>query len=178
MNKILRSIVIGISLAGILLAGCQSKPADVAEKAATIAEFSVPEGYQPELGVDLAGYTVVSYNPGDGHSHLYLVQSRNDKDLTPEKMEELLSQAQPGSQAEPWQKDRTTRLTVVETRPATIRGQATTLVISEGTNGEGDPYRQLTTAFQGKGGPALLVLEEPVDRWDDARMDRLIASIK
>jgi hypothetical protein len=159
-------------LAGILLAGCQGKTGAAADKAAGIADFSVPQGYQAEMALDLAGYTVVSYNPGDGHSHLYLVQAPTSQDVTPEKLEAMLSQTKTG------QKDKNTRLTVVEKRPATIRGQAATLVISEGTNSDGDAYRQVTAAFQGKGGPALLVLEEPVDRWDEARVDQLIASFQ
>lgn len=171
--KTITWMIVGCLLIGVLLAGCQGKTGEVADKAATsIADFSLPEGYQPELALDLAGYTIVSYNPGDGHSHLYLVQAPASQEVTPDKLEAMLAQSQVG------QKDRNSRLTVVEKRQATIRGQAATLVISEGTNGDGDPYRQVTAAFQGKGGPALLVLEEPVARWDDARVDQLIASIQ
>jgi hypothetical protein len=164
--------MIGFVLVAALLAGCQGKSEDVAGKAASIADFNVPEGYQPEMALSLAGYTIVSYNPGDGQGHLYLIQAPASQDVTPEKLEEQLSGVKVG------QKDHYSRQTVVETRPVTIRGQETTLVISEGTNGEGDSYRQLTTAFQGKGGLALLVLEEPVDRWDNQRVDELVASIK
>jgi hypothetical protein len=166
------TFMIMFSLAVLVLTGCQNKPMDAARKAAGIADFSLPDGYQPEMALEIAGYTVVSYNPGDGHSHLYLVQAPTSEDVTPEKLEEMLSQAQTG------QRDKTTRMTIVETRTETIRGQAATLVISEGMNGDGDTYRQMTTAFKGKGGPALLVLEEPLTHWDDARVTQLIASIQ
>ncbi len=172
MKTISRILIAVFALAGLLLAGCQYKPADVANRAAEIAGFTLPEGYQPEMAFEMNGYSVVSYNPGDGHSHLYLVQAPASEDITPEKLEAMLSQGKTG------QTDRTTRLTVVEKRTATIRGQAVTLVISEGTNSHGDAYRQATTAFQGKRGPAMLVLEEPASRWDDARLNQLIASIQ
>ncbi len=172
MKTISRVLIAVLALAGLLLAGCQQKPADVAKQAAKIADFTLPEGYRPEMAFEMNGYSIVSYNPGDGHSHLYLVQAPTGTDITPEKVETMLAQEKTGQQ------DRTTRLTVVEKRAATIRGQAVTLVISEGTNGNGDAYRQATTAFQGKGGPAMLVLEEPTSRWDDARLSQLIASIQ
>ena len=47
-----------------------------------------------------------------------------------------------------------------------MRGQATTLVLSEGTNTSGQPYRTLTGVFQGKGGPALLSVEAPLSKWN------------
>jgi hypothetical protein len=172
MKSTSKLVMVVIVLVSALLIGCGSKPADVSTSAARIAEFSLPEGYQPEMAADLGGYSIVMYNSGDGHSHLYLVQAPESKDLSQAKLEEMLGQTQSGK------KDRATRMTVVEKRAASIRGQESTLVISEGTNSDGDPYRQVTAAFQGKGGPALLVMSEPTSRWDDARVNQLIASIQ
>jgi hypothetical protein len=33
-------------------------------------------------------------------------------------------------------------------------------------------------AFRGKGGPALLVLSQPTESWDDSSVDTLLASIQ
>jgi hypothetical protein len=68
-------------------------------------------------------------------------------------------------------------MTIIETRPVTVREQEVTLVISEGITSEGETYRQVTAAFQGKGGPALLMLSEPVTSWNQQVVDALIASI-
>jgi hypothetical protein len=68
-------------------------------------------------------------------------------------------------------------LTVVESYPATVRGQETTLVVNEGVNSEGVSYRQVTVAFQGSG-PALLVISEPVTRWSQETVETFIASIR
>jgi hypothetical protein len=69
-------------------------------------------------------------------------------------------------------------MTVLETRPITVRGQETTLILSEGITEEGETYRQVMAAFQGKGGPALLVLSEPVTRWNQETVEVFIASIR
>jgi hypothetical protein len=147
-----------------------TKSDDVAKAAASIAEFALPANYAPEFTAQLGGYTAVAYNPGDGHSHLYLIQS--DKEADREKLAQALTDLVPGSS------DPNTRLTVVENRATTIRGEAATVVISDGVNHDGNTYRQVTVAFQGKGGPALLVLSEPSESWDQSIVDALLASIQ
>jgi hypothetical protein len=118
----------------------------------------------------LLGYSVAAYHPGDGHSHLYLIQSEKESDQ--EKLAEMLGQLVPGSS------DPKSRLTVVESRPAILRGQEATIILSDGTNSDGEPYRQVTAAFEGKGGPALLVLSEPSERWNQSTVDTFIASLR
>jgi hypothetical protein len=141
----------------------------VVSVAAEIADFDLPAGYQPEFSASLEGYTLVSYNPGDGHSHLYLIQSEKESDG--EKLASMVEQIAPGSY------DPQTRMTIIETRPVTVREQEVTLVISEGVTSEGETYRQVTVAFQGNGGPALVMLTEPVISWDQEMVNTFIASI-
>ena len=160
----------------LLLTACTSNTAvqtavdQVANAAAEIADFDLPAGYQPEFSASLEGYTLVSYNPGDGHSHLYLIQS--EKETDGEKLASMVEQIAPGSY------DPQTRMTVIETRPVTIREQEVTLVISEGVTSEGETYRQVMAAFQGKGGPALVVLSGPATSWNQHSVDAFIASIQ
>jgi hypothetical protein len=138
--------------------------------ASEIADFDLPAGYQPEFSASLEGYTLVSYNPGDGHSHLYLIQSEKESDG--EKLASMVEQIAPGSY------DPQTRMTVIETHLVTMREQEVTLVISEGVTSEGETYRQVTVAFQGKGGPALLVLCGPATSWNQQLVDAFIDSIQ
>ena len=174
MNKFLLITTAALLLA--TLSACtpnvtlNSNPDDVLDVASKIADFEPPAGYSAEFTASLLGYTVAAYNPGDGHSHLYLIQSEKESDG--EKLEQMLAELVPGSS------DPNTRLTVIDNRAATIRGQEVTLVISDGTNSDGELYRQVTAAFQGKGGPALLVLSEPIERWDPSAVDAFIASIQ
>lgn len=173
MNKM--NLVLALTLLAVLSA-CASPVAidanseEVAKAAAGIAEFALPANYAPEFTAQLGSYTAVSYNPGDGRSHLYLIQSKKEADR--EKLAQTLADLLPGSS------DPNTRLTVIENRAATIRGEAATVVISEGVNHDGKTYRQVTVAFQGKGGPALLVLSEPSESWDPSTVDSLLASIQ
>ena len=141
----------------------------VASSTAEIAEFDLPAGYSPEFSASLTGYTLVSYNPSDSHSHLYLIQSEKESDG--EKLASMVGQIAPGSY------DPQTRMTIIETRPITVRGQEVMMVISEGVTSEGETYRQVVIAFQGNGGPALVMLSEPVARWNQEQVDAFIASI-
>src|SRR5512146_760136 len=74
--------------------------------------------------------------PGDGHSHLYLIQSKDAKDR--EELSKMLTSLVPGSI------DWHARMKVTENRTATMRGQAATVVISDGVNSDGQSYRQVT----------------------------------
>jgi hypothetical protein len=143
---------------------------NVADIASKIADFDVPVGYTPELGAHLLGYSLASYKGTTGPSHLYVVQSENESDEA--ELQKMLEQMAPGSS------DRNTRMTVVENRAATVRGQETAVVISEGTNSDNVTYRQATVAFQGKGGPALLVFSESVELWDQDALDAFLQSIQ
>jgi hypothetical protein len=174
MNKLLW-ITLAAFLPAVLFAcapnvSINSNPEDVFSAASDIADFEPPAGYTSEFTASLLGYTVAAYSPGDGHSHLYLIQS--DKESDAEKLEQMLAELVPGSS------DPNTRLTVIENRAVTLRGQEVTMVISDGINHGGDTYRQATVAFQGKGGPALLVLSEPTNRWDQSAVDAFLASIE
>jgi hypothetical protein len=141
----------------------------VASIAAEIVAFDLPAGYSPEFSASLTGYTLVSYNPSDSHSHLYLIQSEKESDG--EKLASMVGQIAPGSY------DPQTRMTIIETRPITVRGQEVTMVISDGVTSEGETYRQVMIAFEGNGGPALVMLSEPVARWNQEQVDAFIASI-
>jgi Na+-translocating ferredoxin:NAD+ oxidoreductase RnfG subunit len=174
MNK--RNILLSVLVVMfVLLTACMTNTAvdtnaDTAVNiAAEIADFDLPADYVSEFSASLEGYTLVSYSPGDGHSHLYLIQSENESDG--EKLAGLVEQIAPGSY------DPQTRMTVIETRLVMVREQEVTLVISEGISSGGETYRQVAVPFQGKGGPALLIFSEPVTSWNQETVDVFIASI-
>ncbi|HSL43458.1 MAG TPA: hypothetical protein VK897_08500 [Anaerolineales bacterium] len=174
MNKLLLITVAVLLLATVTACAprlaINGNPEEVSSTASKIADFDLPADYAPEFSASLAGYDVAAYSPGDGHSHLYLIQSENETDSA--KLEEMLAEMVPGSS------DANTRMTVIENRSASLRGESATIVTSDGVDHEGGSYRQITVAFQGKGGPALLVLSEPTERWDQSTVDVLLASIQ
>jgi hypothetical protein len=142
----------------------------VTKLASKIANFDLPAGYTAEFSAELAGYTLASYKGASGPSHLYFIQSEKESDG--EELERMLTQLAPGSS------DVNTRMTVIENRTATVRGQEVAVVVSEGVNSENISYRQITVGFQGKAGPALLVLSETVEGWDQTVVDTFLASIQ
>lgn len=174
MNKIHKHLFILILLA--VVSACA--PSNLINKdveqifntALEIADLDLPDGYEPDFYAHLMGYTVASFSPGDGHSHIYLIQS--DSEADGEKLAEMLNQLAPGAY------DPQTRMSIIETRPIMVRGQEATLVVSEGVTSEDESYRQEAVAFQGQGGPALVVISAPIESWDQTVVDVFLASIR
>lgn len=169
--NLLRNILLAaaIPILGVFLLACAANELPV-DLGATIAEFDLPEGYTPEFSASMLGYTVASYKGPDDPSHLYLIQSENEADG--EELAKMIEQLVPGSSSSE------TDMTVIENRPVTVRGQEATLVVSEGVNSENVSYRQISVAFDGKGGPALLMFSESAAAWDQDAVDALLQSIK
>jgi hypothetical protein len=115
------------------------------------------------------GYVVVAYASGDGPGHIYLIQSEHESDG--EKLAQALDQIVIGSG------DPKTHVMVIETSSVMVRGQETTLVVSDVVNSEGLAYKQAAVGFQGNGGPALLVFSESIENWDENILNALLASI-
>lgn len=169
MLVVLSAIILAIlSACGTVEATNDSQ--HVTKLASKIADFDLPSSFAPEFTAEMLGYTLAAYKGASGPSHLFLIQSEKESDG--EELERMLTQLAPGSN------DPNTRMTVIENRTATVRGQEVTVVVSEGVNSENISYRQITVGFQGKGGPALLVLSETVESWDQAAVDTFLASIQ
>jgi len=136
-----------------------------------IAEFEVPEGFDDPFSAHLAGYRMVAYTGTDGYSHIYFFQMPPGETIDVSNMESEFQRTFSTS-------DSFTDMQVVDTGPVTIAEQDVTLVTSEGTNHDGDPYREVTAVFQGKGGQALVVFSRPTASWDQAEVDAFLASIR
>ncbi len=160
--------ILALAALTVVLTGCT--PEQNASAAAKIADFNVPAGFAPEFAVEVHGYVAVSYKGPGGPSHLYLIQTDNEADG--EELENMLAQLAPGAS------DPQTRMTVIENRNATVRGQQVTVVISAGLNSDQVQYREATVVFHGKGGPALLVFSDSAERWSQEALDTLLGSIQ
>jgi len=167
-------ILIG-AMVFISLSGCTNNgginidPAQISNIKSDIADFDLPPGYSTDFSTSLMGYTVIAYSNGNGLSHICLIQS--EKETDGEKLAQILSELVVGSG------DPETQMTVIETRTVRVRGQETTLVISDCINSEGTTFRQAAAAFQGNGGPALIVFSEPIEDWNWATLNTLLASV-
>ena len=148
MKQNLHKTLFAISMISlVVLAACGTVEATddsqhVTELASKIADFDPPAGFSPEFTTEMFGYTLTAYKGPNGPSHLFLIQSEKESD-GPE-LEKMLKELAPGSS------DPNTRMTVIENRTATVRGQEVNVVISGGLNSDNISYRQATVAFQGK----------------------------
>lgn len=69
-------------------------------------------------------------------------------------------------------------LSLIEERTVTVRGEDVTASIREGVGDDGEQFRSLDVAFQGKNGPALLVMSFPAIYWDEAVVQQVLDSLR
>ncbi len=148
-------------------------PQKIADLGDQIASFDAPEGFKGEFGMDLMGMTMVGYTGADQQSHIFMIQFPANTNLSVEEMERQLNQAMQSQQTGYGNQE----MKVIENREVTVKGQKTTANIAEGSGNNGT-FRQLSVAFNGNGGPALLVYNVPAATWDDTAVDDLLASIQ
>ncbi len=156
-----------------VLSGVQAEPGEADRVAQAIAEITVPAGYTGAVAVQFADFEVAGYNGPDGHSHIYLFQLPPNWHVDQAELERQweTSLDDLGIATGP-------DMQVIAQDPVTIRGQATTLVTSEGDNGAGERIRSANAAFQGKDGQALLSFSGLAAHWDTAIIETFIASMR
>jgi len=156
-----------------ILSGVQAEPGEAASIAQEIADFTLPAGYSSAVAADFADFELVGYNGPDGTSHIYLMQ-------LPPAVHVDLAGLETQLQSSTTDQGNTDGLDmhVIDQQSVTIRGQATTLVVSEGTNGQGQSIRSANAAFEGKDGQALLSFSGHTAGWDAAMIDAFIESMK
>lgn len=139
-----------------------------------IAHIDLPPDYVPEFGMHGLGFAMASYTPGDNQSHLMLIQIPQ---WLPMNEESIIRQAR-ASAAENRQEETELNLKVVKEREVDLGGHYVYYSIAEGTNEEGVAYRSLQVIYPGRHGKVVLLLEEPLTRWDDSRAQTLLASLR
>jgi hypothetical protein len=156
-----------------VLRNVQASPGEAEQVAQEIADFTIPDGYAPVVASRFAHFELVGYNGPDGRSHIYLFQLPPAIHVDQAELERQFQ----NSAGNPGQANGR-EMKVIEEQAVTIRGEATTLVISEGTNGSGQLYRSANAVFTGKDGQALLSFSGLTTTWDQATIDSFIASMR
>lgn len=150
----------------------KTNPEKVVRVGSEIAEYNLPEGFPESFSVQLAGYEMIGYTGSDGHSHIYFFQLPAGVTVDVSNMGSELQKIFPEGAGT--NKD----VRVVDSLPGTIAGQDVTMIISEGTNHDGKTFREVSAAFQGKGGQAVVVFSRPISAWDQDEVDRFLGSIR
>ncbi len=174
-------LCVGVAVVGFVLfrstaqalgSAMETDARKVTEISGSIADYDLPARFGNGYAAHIAGFTVVGYTGNDGHSHIYFVQIPAGVKIDQGEIERQLDQAagKPRSNHQSAQ--------VVDQIPATINGQETTLVVSDGINSDGEPFREGSAMFQGRAGQTLVVYEAPVSSWNQAEVDTFLASIR
>src|SRR5512146_630610 len=157
--------------------GMKTDPQSAAKSAQTIADYTLPPGYQEQMAMDFFVYTMVFISPSsEGSSSsidkpvIMLAQFKAGADQ--KQMEEQIRRS-----FEQQSGQRGLSMKVVETKQMTIRGEAVEVITYEGTGDNGAVLRQLITTFPGKGGTAMLMIMGDPKQWNKEEIDAFIESI-
>ncbi|HRE27377.1 MAG TPA: hypothetical protein PK954_12135 [Anaerolineales bacterium] len=138
--------------------------ADAAVVQERIAGLDVPDDFHPAYGLDLGSSRIAGFDGADQRSHLVLAEAPLSIGATAPM---------------PWvTRPNTDDLNVIALRSTVARGRPATIAIALGVSNDGLAYRVVSLAFEGRNGPALLVLNTPESEWDEAAVDALIGSLR
>ncbi len=181
-----RKLLIGFAIVGMLCCGISvvtllvfremgnrtenminGEPTSVAELRERVVDFDAPPGYETKV-MGMFIYDMVILEPVSANGSMILLMQYNSiVSASPAQMEQQLRQ---GAQQQGGQPG---ALHYVETIEREIRGETVEITVSEGSG-----MRQWLAVFEGKKGLTLLMVQGPVESWDDELLDDFIASIK
>lgn len=159
-------------------------PAVVAAKTQEITRIDIPEGLDPQQSFDMnipfsgKRLTWVAYVDEQTDSALILfemggVRASQDQEQMRRAMDESLRQQGMQQQRE--------KLVDVKSHPkeVQIRGQPATFTIEKGVGADSQkPRIQVTGAFQGEGGPAMLLFGADAQKFTEEQIVEMIDSIE
>lgn len=145
-------------------------PQDASQAQENIATFDLPPEYELAAGMSIFFYDMVSIVPEtNGYlPSIMLVQYSGVTIGDNEKMEEELRNAAQQQGGQPG-----VNLPIVGSFETTIKGEATTITISEDSD-----MRQWTAVFQGNLGPTLFMAQGHISGWDEQLLMDFLASIR
>jgi hypothetical protein len=135
-----------------------------------IANYTLPADFREGQAVQWANFSMVSYTAINGRTHIYLMQAPASLPIDRDELEQQMSVA---AGTDHWR-----AVSVIDTNPCQIRGEAATLVISEGVSHDGTLYRSASAVFAGNGGTALVNVSGPTADWDQVMVDSFIESLQ
>jgi len=143
-------------------------PKEAASVASQISDFELPTGYRIHNTIAVLMTTTAFIADQHGDNAIWMAQVSMGNGVDPDNyLRKSLSVGR--HQGVTWE--------VVETKPITIRGEATTLTVYSGTGPNQEKYHAWAARFNGKGGKAILVIIEPEEDWHEDAMQAFVASM-
>jgi len=153
--------------------GVKTDPESASQAAHEIADYTLPDGYQEQMAMDIVFYSFVMITPEEGSvARPMIMLAQFQAGMDQQQMEEQMRQS-----FEQQSGRRGMTLELKEVKEMTIRGEETDVVIYEGTDESGYAMRQLITTFPGKDGTAMLIIMGSPIYWDDEEIELFIESI-
>jgi hypothetical protein len=153
--------------------GVKIDPASASEAAHKIADYTLPDGYQEQMAMDILFYSFVMIGPeSEATNEPIIMLAQFQAGIDQQQMEEQIRQS-----FEQQSGRRGMTLELKEVKKMTIRGEETDVVIYEGTDQSGTSMRQLVTTFPGKDGNAMLMIMGSPEYWNEDEIDQFIESI-
>ena len=150
------------------------KPEEAVRVGGEIADYEVPEGFGSPVSFHMGDMTMIRYRTQDDMSYILLAQFPEGTSIN---VEEMLRRMEEGT-SDPDNVWYSTDTKIIEQKAVTIRGQETTLNISEGINLDRHDYRYATAKFEGRSGPALVIVATPVEIWNMELVEDFISTIQ
>ena len=157
--------------------GVKTDPESAAKAAHEIADYDLPAGYREQMSMNIMIYSFVVIGPDSSPSSsidrpiIMLAQFQAGVDQ--QQMEQQLRQS-----FEQQSGRRGMNMKLAEVKKMTIRGTETDVATYEGTDENGNSFRELIAAFPGKNGAAMLLVMGDAQSWDQPLVDDFIRSIR
>jgi hypothetical protein len=160
-------------------------PAEVRQKSSQIADFDVPEGFQPKVAVTMnipfTGQKLMSmavFAPPDDDGGVFLTElgqfsANADREQMRAQMEQQMKQQGQGPKAK--------QLNVLDSHDieVEINGKPATFKIQKAEDPQTKKqYVQVDGVFDGKGGPGILIAQLKSDDFSEEDAEAMVRSIK
>ena len=169
---------LGMTLLGTSLIGRAfiTNPDRIEAIGRQIVDYEIPAGYEEMFAMDMVGVKMVAIGTSSVDTDfmmIVLMQFSPRVEISREEVERQVEQAltrQIGLGNADWVN--------VGQEERIINGEPVTMTVREGTTDYGEHLRQISGLFQGKGGPAMLIVTGESEAWDQAAVDSFIVSIR
>jgi hypothetical protein len=148
-------------------------PTSVAQIKKDMVDFDIPPGYE-ERAMNVFVYDIIILDPDISSNSGSMIMLMQYKSLIPANPSQIEQQMRQSAQQ---QGVAGAQMHFVETLEKEIRGETVEITVSEGDY-EGFTMRQWMAVFEGKNGPTILMVQGPVDEWNDELLDDFVESIK
>ncbi|MES2790395.1 MAG: hypothetical protein V4719_12360 [Planctomycetota bacterium] len=175
--------LVGWRMADMVIKGSSTDPAVIRAATSEMADLTPPKGLEPKMKLNILMAKVIIYESADGKSTLNLLQVnpqfvQKGDGKNQEFGQEFRKGFERGGRG--GRGDNKEELTIVksDTKEMKIRGQATKIKFSEAKNAAGAEFRMVDMEFAGKTGPVVMQLELPLEKYDEAEVNKFLESIK